>query len=789
MKECEIMRIYLNDEWYFTNDFNMNLLNKEYDISSLECVRLPHSFVETPFNYFDESIYQMISGYRKTFRVLDEWKNKRVILNVMGAAHKSTVYINGKEVATHECGYTSYSVDITKHLVTDIDNILVICVDSNETLNQPPFGNVIDYMTYGGLYREVYLDIKNNSYINDTFTKTISIDNCVTFETEVDVINKGNYNIYQELYDDNKNLIKKFELNKLTHSIKNINLWDINNPNLYYLKTVLIGEEIIDEKWDLIGFRKIDFKNDGFYLNNKKIKIRGLNRHQSYPYVGYAMPKSMQTEDVKILKNKLGLNAVRTSHYPQSHHFIEACDRLGLLVFTEIPGWQHIGNEEWKEKAVKATEDMVKQYRNHPSIILWGVRINESMDDDEFYSKTNKVAHELDDTRPTSGVRFIQKSSLLEDVYAYNDFSHDGITNGCLSKKEVTSNINRPYLISEYNGHMFPTKAFDDEDHRVEHMKRHAKVLDAYYSHKDILGGFGWCMADYNTHKDFGSGDRICYHGVLDMFRNPKLASFVYSSFKEEPILEVSSMMDIGEHPACLSKDVYAITNADSVRLYKNDVFIKEFYNSPYKSLPHGPILIDDFIGDLIEKQEGFSRKKSEEIKKILLAANKYGLSNLPFKIKLLAAKCILFRGMKMDDAVQLYYKYISNWGGTFTTYKFEAIKAGKVVKTVIRKPVTKVDLDIEVTHTELVESLTYDVAGVRIKAIDELGNTLPYYQEAIKLSVEGPIKLIGPSLISLKGGMTGTYVKTLGDIGEAKLIIECNNIKKVIDFTVVKEN
>ena len=188
-------------------------------------------------------------------------------------------------------------------------------------------------------------------------------------------------------------------------------------------------------------------------------------------------------------------------------------------------------------------------------------------------------------------------------------------------------------------------------------------------------------MADYNTHKDFGSGDRICYHGVLDMFRNPKLASFVYSSFKNEPILEVSSMMDIGEHPACLSKDVYAITNADSVRLYKNDVFIKEFYNSPYKSLPHGPILIDDFIGDLIEKQEGFSHKKSEEIKKILLAANKYGLSNLPFKIKLLAAKCILFRGMKMDDAVQLYYKYISNWGGTFTTYKFEAIKAGKVVE------------------------------------------------------------------------------------------------------------
>ena len=782
------MRIHLNDDWYFTSEFNTELLNKEFN-GELECVRLPHSFKETPYNYFDESIYQMNAGYRRILKPSKEWENKRIILNVMGAAHKSVLYVNGNKLLTHECGYTAYSVDITDYLYLDKENILVINVDSNETLNQPPFGNVIDYMTYGGLYKEVYLDIKNNSYIKDVFTKTLSIENGVTFESEVEVVNKKDFNIYQELYDIDKNLIKRFNLNELKHTI-NIELWDINNPNLYYLKTVLVGETIIDERWDRLGFRKIDFKNDGFYLNKKKIKIRGLNRHQSYPYVGYAMPKSIQVDDAKTLKYKLGLNAVRTSHYPQSQNFIDACDELGLLVFTEIPGWQHIGNVEWKEKAIKATEDMVRQYRNHPSIILWGVRINESMDDDEFYKRTNEVAHKLDDTRPTSGVRFIQKSSLLEDVYSYNDFSHEGSNAGCLPKKLVTSNIKKPYLISEYNGHMFPTKAFDDEDHRVDHMKRHAKVLDGYYGYDDILGGFGWCMADYNTHKDFGSGDRICYHGVLDMFRNPKLASYVYSSFKEEPILEISSMMDIGEHPACLSKDVFAITNADSVKLYKNDVFIKEFYkiNSPYKNLPNGPILIDDFIGELMEKQEGFSHKKAEEIKKILLAANKYGLANLPFKIKLLAAKCIIFRGMKMDDAVQLYYKYISNWGGTFTTYKFEAIKDGKVVKTVIRKPVTKVDLNIEVTHTELVESITYDVAGIRIKAIDELGNTLPYYQEAIKLSVEGPIKLIGPSLISLKGGMSGTYVKTLGEIGEAKLIIECNDIKRVIEFNIRKE-
>ncbi len=100
-----------------------------------------------------------------------------------------------------------------------------------------------------------------------------------------------------------------------------------------------------------------------FYLNGKKVKLRGLNRHQSYPYVGYAMPESMQRMDADILKYELGVNAVRTSHYPQSHYFIDQCDRIGLLVFMEIPGWQHIGDEAWKDQAVINVRDMVMQYR------------------------------------------------------------------------------------------------------------------------------------------------------------------------------------------------------------------------------------------------------------------------------------------------------------------------------------------------------------------------------------------------------------------------------------------
>lgn len=153
-------------------------------------------------------------------------------------------------------------------------------------------------------------------------------------------------------------------------------------------------------------------------------------------------------------------------------------------------------------------------------------------------------------------------------------------------KSAVTSDNSKPYLISEYNGHMYPTKSYDWEEHRVWHAMRHVNVLDAVAGEADIAGSFGWCMFDYNTHKDFGSGDRICYHGVMDMFRNPKLAAAVYTCQQEkEPVLEISSSMDIGEHPGCNRGTIWIFTNADSVRMYKNDRFLKEYTasDSPYK--------------------------------------------------------------------------------------------------------------------------------------------------------------------------------------------------------------
>ncbi|MEF2617895.1 MAG: glycoside hydrolase family 2 TIM barrel-domain containing protein [Lachnospiraceae bacterium] len=792
-------RLYLNDDWLFTEQFEDSLVAPEYPENTLQPVRLPHTCKETPFHYFDESLYQMVSGYRRHLLIPKDWQGKRILLTFEGAAHDSTVFCNGKKVGEHHCGYTAFTVDLTDNVLYGQDNLLCVRLDSRENLNVPPFGYVIDYMTYGGIYRDVRLEVKEKVSLSDIFVHTAidfrsspvtaQITSEITLtESDENVTIRQYYMpkstaaaqeswrlLCEQTVSTDVSCDKEFSL---TATITAPLLWDTEEANLYILKTQLLYQDntILDETETRFGIREAVFKKDGFYLNGRKLRIRGLNRHQSFPYVGYAMPKSMQRLDADLLKKELGLNAVRTSHYPQSHYFLERCDELGLLVFTEFPGWQHIGDDAWKAQAVANAEDMIRQYRNHPSIILWGIRINESPDDDAFYEKTNAVAHKLDPSRPTGGVRAMKKSHLLEDVYTYNDFLHDGEMPGCDPKKKVTSDMEKPYLISEYNGHMYPTKAFDNEERRSEHAIRHANVLDAVAGQPDIAGSFGWCMFDYNTHKDFGSGDRICYHGVMDMFRNPKLAANIYACEQEQtPVLEITSSMDIGEHPGCNRGNIYILSNADSVKMYKNDRFIKEYLPgmSPYKHLKHGPILIDDFIGDSFAQNERFRPKHAKEITDAMNLVARGSLNHIPKRLYLTALKLLLIYHIDFAEVTRLYTKYIGDWGGTATVYRFDAIKDGKVIKSVTKEPVREIRLEAEADHTILTEQHSYDVALVRIRAVDDHGNVLPFYQEPVRLITEGDISIIGPDTIALQGGMGGTYVKSLGRSGQGALLLQ----------------
>ena len=797
-------RIYLNNDWFFSENWD--------SAEEFRKVRLPHTCRELPLHYCNEEDYQMVSGYGRKLEIPEEWKGSVLLLTFEGAAHQATVFVNGTEAATHNCGYTAFTVDISDLVKHGESNQIAVRLDSRESLDIPPFGFVIDYMTYGGIYRDVYLDVKPQVYIEDVFIRTEkksegtrvlfseielggvlpdnaqgmklrqSIRRHVTGADAEEFTLLGEASVFA--------IVTKYELDDVLD-------WSPEEPHLYDVKTELLAPagsptDVLDEIVTTMGFRTAEFRKDGFYLNGEKLKLRGLNRHQSYPYVGYAMPDAMQKRDADILKHELGCNAVRTSHYPQSQAFIDRCDEVGLLVFTELPGWQHIGGEAWKEQAVTNVKDMILQYRNHPSIILWGVRINESVDDDAFYEKTNAVAHELDPTRQTGGVRCYKKGSFQEDVFTYNDFSHRGGNPGCEKKANVTSDKNRAYLISEYNGHMYPTKAFDNEEHRLSHALRHANVLEDAAAQEDIAGTFGWCMFDYNTHKDFGSGDRICYHGVMDMFHNPKLAAAVYASQQDEtPVLEISSTMDIGEHPGGNRSDVYIFTNADSVRMYKNGEFIKEYVpdhgrRARYRHLAHPPILIDDYIGDTLEKGEHMPHAKASVISGLLNETARYGLYDLPKTTLAKAGGTLLRYKMDLSDMTALYTKYIGGWGGASTVYEFAAIKDGQEVKRIARGPVEGKRLAAEADRVLLHEGKSYDVAAVRIRLTDEHGNTLTFANDPVMLEASGVLELIGPSVVSLQGGMGGTYVRTTGEAGEGTLTIRTpEGLEETICFEV----
>ncbi|MBQ1289054.1 MAG: glycoside hydrolase family 2 protein, partial [Erysipelotrichaceae bacterium] len=410
------MKRILNNGWEFISEWNDAFLG---DMPAEETVRIPHTVKMLPLHYIEPDDYQMISGYRKKID-LEKKEGRRYFVQFDGAAHIAVVYFNGVKVAEHRCGYTGFTVELTPY-VKDGENTIVVKLDSTENGEVPPFGFVIDYLTYGGIYRNVYFEEKNEAILKDVFVTTPSL-NSVKVELEYDGT-AGDEEV-RVLIMKNGESIRTFvtdaSCSKCHFNVDDALPWSPADPQLYTCRVELAKDgELIDEKEIRFGFRTLEYRENDFLLNGESCFIYGLNRHQCYPYIGYAAPDSLQREDARILKEELHVNAVRTSHYPQSHAFLDACDELGLLVFTEIPGWQHIGDEEWKKQAVVNTEEMVLQYRNHTSIILWGVRINESMDDDELYKLTNETARRLDPSRPTSGVRYLKNSSLLEDVYSY----------------------------------------------------------------------------------------------------------------------------------------------------------------------------------------------------------------------------------------------------------------------------------------------------------------------------------------------------------------------------------
>ena len=273
----------------------------------------------------------------------------------------------------------------------------------------------------------------------------------------------------------------------------------------------------------------------------------------------------------------------------------------------------------------------------------------------------------------------------------------------------------------------------------------------------------------------------------MDAFRNPKLAAALYASQGEEtPVLELGTPMEIGDYPGGNLGELYVFTNADEVALYKNDRFVKSFRPRGWKGLPHGPVQIDDTIGCLLETQEGFDKTKAALVKKLLLNLGKHGPSNLDLEDKAIGLALMTRYGMSVKDVSDLYGKYIGNWGGEATVWRFEGKKDGKVIASAVRCPGQDLHLEVKVSSLRLREGDRYDMAAVRIRVLDEHDCLAPYAQLPLQLRAEGAVALAGPELVCAEGGSTGCYVKTTGETGEGVLHIRCGQCAPLtLRFTV----
>ena len=707
----------LNRNWRYSKSFVQGGHEREFDDSAFDRVVVPHTNVRLPWHSFDDKSYEFVPLYRRRFKLPAEAKGKHVFVDFEGVMTASTVWINGVRLGEYKGGYTPFSFDLTPHLDFDGENVLAVDVDSTERPDIPPFGYQIDYLTFGGIYREVSLRIVPGTFIENVFAQP---GNVLTPHPSLKVecflmtldARKEPLTLEVELRDGPRVIARNslpvpasdaaaepvpfsIHLDKLDA----IKLWDLSNPNLYSVQVRLLRETgLLDADTRCVGFRHAEFTDHGFELNGKVIKLRGLDRHQTFPYVGQAMPGRVQRRDAYVLRHNLHCNIVRTSHYPQSRHFLDACDEYGLLVLEEIPGWQHIGDEPWKLIAIDNVSRMIRRDWNHPSIVLWGVRINESLDDHGFYTRTNALAHRLDPTRPTGGIRYFQSSEFLEDVFTMNDF-------GFPLKPPNHSR----YLNTEFVGHTYPTKTIDQVERLTEHTLRHARIHDQLASNPQYAGGIGWCAFDYNTHSDFGSGDRICYHGVTDIFREPKPAAGFYKSQcdpAEEVVLEPAFHWARGDASVGFSKGVVC-SNCDHLKVYIADQLVAEV-NPDRKTFAH--LLYAPFVADLSKAEGGWGDLRLDGY-----IAGKRVIS------KTMSGRGVDQKFTLLPDDMQL------NADGADTT-------------------------------------------RVVLRVTDEFGAIRPFANDAIKLELDGPAEIIGDNPFALVGGTGAIWIRAQEQPGTVTL-------------------
>ena len=389
----QLQRTLFNDNWEFQL--------KPSDPVSL--VSLPHTPKLEPLVMNGQFLGEVV--YRKRFDYPLE-KGRRLSIHFEGAMHTAEVFLNGQLVGSHIGGYLPFDVDLTSEL-QDSANVLEVFLDNREDPTVPPGKPIkdLDFYYHAGIYRNVWLEEVSGVQIQHPYFQTISANAQIAeiqlefdlrYEPDwiilpIQVEAKLGENIIQlsnEQFIDSTNTI----IYKGSLKLNTPKLWSPTDPYRYELTINIIhANDTLASQVLKVGIRKPELKADGFYLNGTKLFLSGTNRHQEYPYVGYAVPDNAQKRDAQLIKDA-GFNFVRLSHYPQAPAFYEACDELGIIVMDAIAGWQYYNPSRiFEQRCRNDLYALTFRDRNHPSVIFWENSLNETNMPDDFIAQMNYI--------------------------------------------------------------------------------------------------------------------------------------------------------------------------------------------------------------------------------------------------------------------------------------------------------------------------------------------------------------------------------------------------------------
>lgn len=735
----------LNRDWLYCPQDKAAFAAPGRALRGFTRVHLPHSNIELPLNCFSERRTQFVSWYRKNIPTPVCPKGARVFVDFDGVMMKAEVFVNGRKIHTNCGGYVGFSVDVTDFLrsAPGAANLLAVRVDSRLQKDAPPCGKVMDFQTFGGIYRDVRMRIVPACFIEDLFVTTpkpLASRKAVTAKAtlrnttaawrgaaRLELLSLAGRTL--AVGPDVACCVAANDTGTIElalENLKGLTLWDLDTPQLYRARVTLMnGGRVFDRTEASFGFREAVFTKEGpFLLNGRPLKLNGLNRHQNFPYIGAAAPSRLQRRDADIIKFELGCNIMRTSHYPQSPHFLDRCDEIGLLVFEEAPGWGHIGGDIWKDLFCRDVEVMVRRDRNHPAIILWGVRVNESADDHDLYTRTNALARKLDPTRPTGGVRWGVNSEFLEDVFTANDYAYNP-PKIVINKAPVT-----PYLITEY-GCLDDARRTSSNETMLKAALNRAEIVNAMLADPQISGAIGWCAFDYHS-QDCVTVDGIQHWGMADIFRHPKIGAAFYASQMDpgvRPVLQAGTRWKVG----------------DQAGFDPNENTMKSGHDAPLVVFSNCA-RIEAFIGGA---RRGTCTPARERFP---------NLAHPPFVCTGLGTL----------------------WGPSWQDLRLVGY-VGKKAVIEQRIPATHEanNLMLDVDDRELIADGS-DMTRVLLRHADEFGNTQPHSRVVVTLKIAGPATLVGPNPCALIGGVTGLYLRAGIVSGVVKITASAPELGKV---------